>query len=164
MRTLFRQTPQLIRKFRRCSCKYQGELIGINTAIFTRSGGYMGIGFAVPSNMAKSVMDSLVKEEKLPVAGLGVYIQDITPELAKQFKLNANTGALVSDVMEGSPAEKAGLERGDVIMQYNGKEVENNAHLRNMVAQTPVGKAIDVKIIHDGRDGSIEVTIGELPG
>jgi len=140
-----------------------GELIGINTAIFTRSGGYMGIGFAVPSNMAKSVMESLVKEGKVTRGWLGVYIQDITPELAKQFKLNANTGALVSDVMEGSPAEKAGLERGDVIMQYNGKEVENNSHLRNMVAQTPVGKAIDVKIIHDGGEKKLKVTIGELP-
>ncbi|OGW43277.1 MAG: hypothetical protein A2132_00335, partial [Nitrospirae bacterium RBG_16_43_11] len=141
----------------------RGELIGINTAIFTRSGGYMGIGFAVPSNMAKSVMESLVKEGKVTRGWLGVYIQDITPELAKQFKLNANTGALVSDVMEGSPAEKAGLERGDVIMQYNGKEVENNSHLRNMVAQTPVGKAIDVKIIHDGGEKKLKVTIGELP-
>lgn len=141
----------------------RGELIGINTAIFTRSGGYMGIGFAVPSNMAKSVMDSLVKEGKVTRGWLGVYIQDITPELAKQFKLSTNTGALVSDIIEGSPAEKAGLERGDVIVQYNGKEVENNSHLRNMVAQTPVGKAIDVKIIHDGGEKKLKVTIGELP-
>ncbi|MEK6584672.1 MAG: PDZ domain-containing protein, partial [Nitrospirota bacterium] len=111
----------------------------------------------------KSVMDSLVKEGKVTRGWLGVYIQDITPELAKQFKLNANTGALVSDVMEGSPAEKSGLQRGDVIVQYNGKEVENNAHLRNMVAQTPVGKAIDVKIIRDGRTEVLKVTIGELP-
>lgn len=141
----------------------RGELIGINTAIFTRSGGYMGIGFAVPSNMAKSVMDSLVKGGKVTRGWLGVYIQDITPELAKQFNLNANTGALVSDVMEGSPAEKAGLQRGDVIVQYNGKEVENNSHLRNMVAQTPVGKATDVKIIRDGQTEVLKVTIGELP-
>lgn len=141
----------------------RGELIGINTAIFTRSGGYMGIGFAVPSNMAKSVMDSLVKEGKVTRGWLGVYIQDITPELAKQFKLGTNTGALVSDVMEGSPADRAGLQRGDVILQYNGKEVENNSHLRNLVAQTTVGKTIDVKIIRDGRTESVKVVIGELP-
>ncbi len=141
----------------------RGELIGINTAIFTRSGGYMGIGFAVPSNMAKSVMDSLVKDGKVTRGWLGVYIQDITPELAKQFKLGTNTGALVSDVMEGSPADKAGLQRGDVILQYNGKEVENNSHLRNMVAQTPVGKTIDVKVIRDGRTELLKVVIGELP-
>ncbi|MBI5756851.1 MAG: DegQ family serine endoprotease [Nitrospirae bacterium] len=141
----------------------RGELIGINTAIFTRSGGYMGIGFAVPSNMAKAVMDSLVKEGKVTRGWLGVYIQDITPDLAKQFKLGTNIGALVSDVIEGSPAEKAGLERGDVIVQYNGKEVENNGHLRNMVAQTPVGKVVDVRIIREGREKVLKVTIGELP-
>ncbi|MCC6544047.1 MAG: DegQ family serine endoprotease [Nitrospirae bacterium] len=141
----------------------RGELIGINTAIFTRSGGYMGIGFAVPSNMAKSVMDSLVKEGRVTRGWLGVYIQDITPELAKQFKLSSNRGALVSDVMEGSPADKAGLQRGDVILQYNGKEVENNSHLRNIVAQTQVGKTIDVKVIRDGRTELIKVVIGELP-
>ena len=141
----------------------RGELIGINTAIFTRSGGYMGIGFAVPSNMAKTVMDSLVKEGKVTRGWLGVYIQDITPELAKQFKLSTNRGALVSDVMEGSPADKAGLQRGDVILHYNGKEVENNSHLRNMVAQTPVGRTIDVKVIRDGRTETLKVVIGELP-
>lgn len=141
----------------------RGELIGINTAIFTRSGGYMGIGFAVPSNMAKTVMDSLVKEGRVTRGWLGVYIQDITPELAKQFKLSTNRGALVSDVMEGSPADKAGLQRGDVILHYNGKEVENNSHLRNMVAQTPVGRTIDVKVIRDGRTEILKVVIGELP-
>ena len=141
----------------------RGELIGINTAIFTRSGGYMGIGFAVPSNMAKSVMDSLVKEGRVTRGWLGVYIQDITPELAKQFKLGNNRGALISDVMEGSPADKAGLQRGDIILQYNGKEVENNSHLRNIVSQTQVGKTIDIKISRDGRTELLKVVIGELP-
>lgn len=141
----------------------RGEMIGINTAIFTRSGGYMGIGFAVPSNMARSVMDSLVKVGKVTRGWLGVYIQDVTPELAKQFKLGSNQGALVSDIMEGSPAEKAGFERGDVIIQYNGKEVENTGHLRNMVAQTPVGKVIDVKVVREGLEKVLKVTIGELP-
>lgn len=141
----------------------RGELIGINTAIFSRSGGYMGIGFAVPSNMVKSVMDSLVKVGKVTRGWLGVYIQDITPELAKQFKLNTNQGALVSDVMDGSPAEKAGFERGDVVIQYNGKEVENTSHLRNMVAQTAVGKVMEVKVSRDGHEKVLKVTIGELP-
>jgi len=108
-------------------------------------------------------MDSLVKEGKVTRGWLGVYIQDITPELAKQFKLSTNRGALVSDVMEGSPADKAGLQRGDVILHYNGKEVENNSHLRNMVAQTPVGRTIDVKVIRDGRTETLKVVIGELP-
>lgn len=141
----------------------RGEIIGINTAIFTRSGGYMGIGFAVPTNMARSVMDSLVKEGRVTRGWLGVYIQDITPDLARQFKLSVNQGALVSDIIEGSPAEKAGFERGDVIVQYNGKEVENTGHLRNMVAQTAVSKVVDVKVIRDGREKALKVTIAELP-
>jgi serine protease Do len=137
--------------------------IGINTAIFTRSGGYMGIGFAVPSNMVKSVMDSLVKVGKVTRGWLGVYIQDITPELAKQFNLSSNQGALVSDIIDGSPAEKAGFERGDVIIQYNGKEIENTGHLRNVVAQTIIGKVVDVKVMRDGREKVLKVNIGELP-
>ena len=141
----------------------RGELIGINTAIFTRSGGYMGIGFAVPSNMVKSVMDSLVKVGKVTRGWLGVYIQDITPELAKQFNLSSNQGALVSDIIDGSPAEKAGFERGDVIIQYNGKEIENTGHLRNVVAQTIIGKVVDVKVMRDGREKVLKVNIGELP-
>ncbi|MDD5434802.1 MAG: DegQ family serine endoprotease [Nitrospira sp.] len=141
----------------------RGELIGINTAIFSRSGGYMGIGFAVPSNMVKSVMDSLVKVGKVTRGWLGVYIQDVTPELAKQFKLHTNQGALVSDIMDGSPAEKAGFERGDVIIQYNGKEIENTGHLRNMVAQTSVGKVVELKIIRESHEKVLKVNIGELP-
>ena len=141
----------------------RGELVGINTAIFTRSGGYMGIGFAVPANMVKSVMDSLVKVGKVTRGWLGVYIQDITPELAKQFNLSSNQGALVSDVIDGSPAEKAGFERGDVIVGYNGKEVENTGYLRNLVAQTLVGKVIDVRVIRDGNEKVLKVTIAELP-
>ncbi len=123
----------------------------------------MGIGFAVPSNMVKSVMDSLVKVGKVTRGWLGVYIQDITPELAKQFNLTSNQGALVSDIIDASPAEKSGFERGDVIVEYNGKEIENTGYLRNMVAQTLVGKVIDVKVIRDGHDKVLKVTIGELP-
>ena len=141
----------------------RGELVGINTAIFTRSGGYMGIGFAVPANMVRLVMDSLVKVGKVTRGWLGVYIQDITPELAKQFDLSSNQGALVSDVIDGSPAEKAGFERGDVIVGYNGREVENSGGLRNMVAQTLVGKVMDVKVIRAGQEKALKVTIGELP-
>lgn len=141
----------------------RGELIGINTAIFSRSGGYMGIGFAVPSNMSKSVMDSLVKVGKVTRGWLGVYIQDVTPELAKQFKLSSNLGALVSDIMDKGPAEKAGVARGDVIIQFNGKGVENTGHLRNMVAQTPVGNAVEVKVIREGHEKLLKVTISELP-
>lgn len=141
----------------------RGELVGINTAIFTRSGGYMGIGFAVPSNMARTVMDSLVKVGKVTRGWLGVYIQDITPELAKQFNLSSSQGALVSDIIENSPAEKAGFARGDVIVQYNGRDVENTGHLRNMVAQTLVGKVVEVTVIRNEEEKVLKVTIGELP-
>jgi serine protease Do len=141
----------------------RGELIGINTAIFSRSGGYMGIGFAVPSTMARSVMNSLIKEGKVTRGWLGVYIQEITPELAKQFKLKDHDGALVSDVMKDSPAERAGLQRGDVILQYNGKRVEDAGHLRNMVAQSQVGEEVQMEVLRGGDRKKIEVKIGELP-
>ena len=113
----------------------RGELIGINTAIFTRSGGYMGIGFAIPSNMVKTVMNSLVKHGKVVRGWLGVSIQEVTPELAEQFDAPASRGALVGDVIDDSPAEHAKFERGDIITKYNGKTVDGPAHLRTRVAE-----------------------------
>ena len=99
----------------------RGELIGINTAILSRTGGYQGIGFAVPSSMAKQVMDSLIKYKKVVRGWLGVSIQEVTSDLAEEFGVKDLKGALVSGVMKGSPAEKAGIKQGDVILQYNGK-------------------------------------------
>ncbi|MBI5746728.1 MAG: DegQ family serine endoprotease [Nitrospirae bacterium] len=141
----------------------KGELIGINTAIFSRSGGYMGIGFAVPSSMAKAVVDSLVKSGKVVRGWLGVSIQVISQELAKEFGLKDNKGVLVSDVAANSPAGKGGLLRGDVITEYDGKVVDEPNHLRNMVAQTPIGKKVRLKIMRDKREKEIELAIGELP-
>lgn len=141
----------------------KGELIGINTAIFSRSGGYQGIGFAVPANMVKAVMESLVKEGKVVRGWLGVSIQEMTTDLAKQFGVKDLKGALVGDVVEGSPAEKAGIRRGDVIVEYNGKIIENVSHLRNMVAQTPIGTKSKIKLVRDKKEQEIEVIIGELP-
>ena len=103
----------------------RGELIGINTAILSRTGGYQGIGFAVPSSMARQVMDSLVKYKKVVRGWLGVSIQEVTSDLAEEFGVKDLKGALVSGVMKGSPAEKAGIKQGDVILQYNGKTVED---------------------------------------
>ena len=102
-----------------------GELVGINTAIFSTSGGYMGIGFAIPSDMAKSVMESILKYGKVIRGWLGVSIQTLTPELEKSLGLKVNEGALVADVMKDSPADKGGLKRGDVITEFNGKKVED---------------------------------------
>src|SRR5213075_330203 len=118
----------------------RGELVGINTAIFSRSGGYMGIGFAVPANMARQVMESLIKTGKVTRGWLGVSIQDVSQDLAKQFGLSETKGALVSEVLADSPAASAGIKSGDVIVAYDGKPVESPRLLRLMVAQTPVGK------------------------
>jgi serine protease Do len=141
----------------------RGELVGINAAIFSTSGGYQGIGFAVPSNMAKAVMDSLVKRGKVVRGWLGVTIQPLTPELAKQFNLKEDNGALIRDVTEGGPAEKAGILRGDVIIDYEGKKIDDPNQLRNMVANTEPGKEVQLTIIHENKTEKKRVTIGELP-
>ncbi len=141
----------------------RGELVGINTAIFSQSGGNMGIGFAVPSNMARSIMDQLVRTGKVVRGWLGVSIQELTPELAAQFGLGETKGVLVSDVMDDSPAKKAGFERADVIVEYDGKPMDSPTHLRNAVAQTPVGKKVTIKIIRDKKPKTIELTIAEQP-
>lgn len=141
----------------------KGELIGINTAIFSQSGGYMGIGFAIPSNMAKSVMQSLIKHGKVIRGWMGVSIQDVTPDLAKEFGAAENKGALVGDVMEDSPASKAKLERGDIITTYNGVPVRDSNHLRGLVADTAPGTTAHLSIWRDKKTLDLNVTIGELP-
>jgi serine protease Do len=140
-----------------------GEVVGINTAIATQTGGNMGIGFAIPINMAKKVMAELIKTGKVTRGWLGVYIQPVTPELKNQFKLKSTDGAIVADVNGGGPAEKAGLKRGDVIVEYQGEKIEDTNHLRNLVAATEVGATADVKVIRDGREKTVKVKIGELP-
>ncbi|NOT21861.1 MAG: DegQ family serine endoprotease [Nitrospiraceae bacterium] len=141
----------------------RGELVGINTAIFSQSGGSMGIGFAVPSNLSRAVMDQLVRTGKVVRGWLGVSIQDLTPELASQFGIIDTKGVLVSDVLADSPAKKAGFERADVIVEYDGKSMDSPTHLRNAVAQTPIGKKVSVKMIRDKKPKTIEVTIVEQP-
>ena len=141
----------------------RGELVGINTAIFSQSGGNMGIGFAVPSNLARSIMEQLVKGGKVVRGWLGVAIQELTPELAAQFGLADTKGVLVSDVMDDSPAKKAGFERADVITEYDGRAMDSPTHLRNAVAQTPIGRKVPVKLIRDKKPKTIDVTIVEQP-
>ncbi|MDO9116482.1 MAG: DegQ family serine endoprotease [Nitrospira sp.] len=140
-----------------------GELIGISTAIFTRTGGYMGIGFAIPSNMVRSVMTSLIKHGKVVRGWLGVSIQELTDELAKQFDVVEAKGALVSDVMEDSPAAKAKLERGDIITAYNNVAVKDPVQLRSLVADTEPGTTVTVTIFRDKKMRDVKVAIGELP-
>jgi serine protease Do len=141
----------------------RGELIGINTAIFTQSGGYEGIGFAIPANLARTIADSLEKHGRVVRGWLGVSIQEVTPELAAQFDLDAPRGAVVTEVLGNSPAEKAGLKRGDVIVALNGQEVENLARLRLVVASAKVGSRMTVRVVRDGKRKKLDVTIGELP-
>jgi serine protease Do len=141
----------------------QGELIGINTAIFSRSGGYMGIGFAIPSNMAKSVTTSLREHGKVVRGWLGVSIQELTPELAEQFQVPDTHGVLVSDVMENGPSEEAGVKRGDIIREYDHHPVQDPRQLRALVAETAPNTRVTIKILRDGRDQNITLKIGELP-
>ncbi len=140
----------------------KGELIGINTAILSKSGGYMGIGFAIPSNMAKSIMDSIIKHGKVIRGWLGVSIQNMTPDIAKQFGISHKKGALVTDVVQNSPAAKAGFKRGDLIIAFDSRPVEGSTALRNMVAATPPEKKVRVKVIRDGKEEILVVTIGKL--
>jgi len=141
----------------------RGELIGVNTAILSRTGGYQGIGFAVPSSMARQVMDSLVKYKKVVRGWLGVSIQEVTPDLAQEFGVKDLKGALVSGVMKGSPAEKAGIKQGDVILQFNGRDIEDTGHLRNMVSQTIIGSTVKVKVLRQKKEIELDVVIAELP-
>ena len=141
----------------------EGRLIGINTAILSRSGGNQGIGFAVPSNLAKNVMESLTKEGRVVRGFLGVTIQDVTPALAKEFNLKNAAGAVVADVMPKSPADKAGLKSGDVITQFDGKAVVDSRRLRFQVAQTTPGTTVPVKVLRDGKVQTLEVAVKEMP-
>ena len=142
-----------------------GELIGINTAIFSRTGGSEGIGFAIPSSIALDIVDSLVKTGKVVRGWMGIAIQEITPALAKSFKLpeQRKTGVLISDVNEEGPSAKAGLKRGDVIVGFDEKEIQNVSQLRNMVARTLVGRSARVKVLRDGKEQLVAVKIGERP-
>ncbi|MCG2814265.1 MAG: DegQ family serine endoprotease [Thermodesulfovibrionales bacterium] len=141
----------------------KGEIIGINTAIFSKTGGYQGIGFAVPSNLVRSVMEDLIKYGKKTRGWLGVSIQRLTPELAEKFGIKDSDGALVGDVVKGSPAEKAGIMRGDIVLEYNGKKVKDADSLRNTVAQTKAGSQVNIKILRKGKEYNLIVTITEAP-
>ena len=123
----------------------------------------MGIGFAVPSGMARSVLEQLIKGGKVVRGWLGVSIQDLSPELAQQFGMTEAKGVLVSEVLDGSPAKRAGLDRGDVILEYDRKPVESPSQLRNAVARTAVGKKVTIKYVRDKQMKSVDIAIDEQP-
>lgn len=141
-----------------------GRLIGINTAILSRSGGSQGVGFAIPSDLAHNVMESLVKSGHVTRGYLGIMIQDVTPALAKEFKLNQGAGALVGDVVPDGPAAKAGFKNGDVVLEFNHKAVTDSRHLRLSVAETKPDSTVPVKIWRDGAARTMDVTVKQLPG
>ena len=140
----------------------RGEVIGINTAIFSRGGGSVGIGFAVPSSLAKTVITQLVDRGKVERGWLGVAIQPLTQDLAKSFKRGDTTGALVSEVKEGSPADKAGMKTGDVIVELDGKKVTKATDLPSLVAEMPVGKSVPIVVVRDGREVRLNAQIARL--
>ncbi|MFH2056327.1 MAG: PDZ domain-containing protein, partial [bacterium] len=140
-----------------------GQLIGINTAIASRNGGFQGIGFAVPSNMAMQVMNSLVSEGKVVRGWLGVAIQDVNENIAGAMGLNATSGALVGDVVAGSPAAEAKMQPGDVIVAVDDYQIENAAQLRNRIAGFRPGTKVELAVLRDGHERSVEVKLGELP-
>lgn len=146
----------------------RGQVVGINTAILSASqgpeggGGWNGVGFAIPSNLAKHVMESLIKTGKVTRGYLGVGVRALNPALARQFKVPDLAGALVEQVQPGSPAEKAGLKQGDVLRTFNGRSLESAAQFQSLVANTAPGTGISFGILRDGQQLTIKVTLGEL--
>jgi serine protease Do len=140
-----------------------GQLVGINTAIVSRTGGYQGVGFAIPSQMAMQVKDAILRDGKVVRGWLGVAIQDISEELARALNVTARVGVLVSDVTPDSPASKVGIKRGDIITAIDGVKTNDTTHLRNLVSLAGKGKKVRVDLRRDGMDKSFDVTLGELP-
>ncbi len=140
-----------------------GELVGINTAMVSRSGGSQGIGFAIPLDLATSVMNSIIDKGYVVRGYIGVYPQDITPEMARVFDLKGTNGALIAEVAKGTPAEKAGLERGDVILLFGGKEIKDSNELHSIAATALPGTKVSVEIIRDKKKKNIEIEVGERP-
>jgi serine protease Do len=142
----------------------QGRLIGLNTAILSRSGGFQGIGFAIPANLARHVVDSLVTTGKVVRGFLGVNIQDLNSDLADEFHLKSTNGAVITDVTPDSPASKAGLKSNDVILEFDGKPVKDGRSLKFAVAATEPGHEARITVLRDGKNESVAAKIGELPG
>jgi Do/DeqQ family serine protease len=141
----------------------QGELVGINTAILSRSGGYQGIGFAIPTNMAVPIMDMLVKNGKVSRGYLGVDISAIDRDLADEYKLSTTHGVFIGGVQPDGPAARAGLREGDVVIAVDGSEVRSPGQLRNVVAMTPVGKTVTLDLYRGKNRMQVKTTVGELP-
>ena len=141
----------------------QGRLIGVNSAIMSRTGGNQGVGFAIPINMARMVMERLITEGKVTRGYLGVKLQPLDPELAARLGVKDQNGALVTDVMEGTPAAEAGMKPGDLVIEYNGKKVNDYRTLRLMVSQTKPNTKTTFKVLREGKPRTFSLTLAELP-
>lgn len=140
-----------------------GKVIGINSQIYSRTGGFMGLSFAIPINMAMNVVDQLKQSGHVSRGWLGVLIQDVTRELAESFGMDKPQGALIAKVLPDSPAEKHGFEVGDIVTKFNGHDIVRSSNLPPVVGLTPVGKEVDVEILRNGKVKTLEIKIGELP-
>jgi serine protease Do len=141
----------------------KGELVGINTAIASPTGGSVGVGFAIPSNMARAAMQSLIKTGRVVRGFLGASTQDVTPLLGKIFRLPDVKGAIVTDLQAKGSAEKAGLKRGDVVVRFDARDVMDSGHLRNLVAASAIGSRHRLDIVRDGKPSQVELVVQEAP-
>jgi len=142
-------------------CNMQGEVIGINVAIFSTSGGSQGISFAMPITVVKTVLDDLMEGKEVSYGWLGILVQDITPELAEYFKLPGKNGVLVAGMVQGGPAHQYGIRLGDVVIEYNGKKSENPFDLIRMVEDTEPGTLVTINLIRDRKVGTLKVKVGK---
>ena len=140
-----------------------GNLIGINSAIFSQTGGSLGIGFAIPVSLAKQVMEQIIQHGAVTRGWIGVEVQDITPELAESFKLPSTGGALIAGVLRGGPADRAGVKPGDILLAVNGKPVDDSAAMLNQISGLQPGKMAALKIRRNKTEMSLQVSVGKRP-
>lgn len=141
----------------------QGRLLGINTAIYSRTGGSLGIGFAIPTSTARNVMDQILKNGSVVRGYIGVEPQDVTPELAQAFKLPRKDGAIIAGIMRGGPADKAGVKTGDILVEVEGKAIPNTATMLNVIAQLAPGASSRFTFVRDGKEIELPITVGKRP-
>jgi S1-C subfamily serine protease len=140
-----------------------GNLIGINTAIYSRTGGSMGIGFAIPTSTAKQVMEQIIKHGSVTRGWVGIEVQDITPELAESFGLKSTDGALISGVLRGGPADRGGIKAGDILLEVEGGKVTDSSSLLNLIAALPPGGTAKLRIQRANAQQVVAVQVGKRP-
>ena len=140
-----------------------GNLVGINTAIYSRSGGSLGIGFAIPASSAKQIMEQIIATGSVTRGWIGVEAQEITPEIAESFRLSSTNGVLIAGVLRGGPAEKAGLKPGDILVEIEGRQVKDPNSMLNLVAALVPGKPASIRFRRENKDVEVQVAVGKRP-